>query len=121
MTKAALIILIYKTAALYGLPPALFKAVIMQESSLSLQEAKKTGDLGVGQINPHTADAFGWDKGRLKEDIRYNIDCSALFLKYLRNKWEKKEPFIWFTRYHSNNLVLRFRYKLALSKRLDNL
>ncbi len=103
-------------AAAHHVPRRILAAIIMQESSNGRNTKSRTGDLGVGQISPRTADWLGFDKRRLVADIEYNIDCAASYLAYLKKRHAPTEPKRWFLRYHSSNLVLQFKYKTALRR-----
>lgn len=108
--------LITAIAISHGIDPNLFHAILWAESSQKHASISRTGDLGIAQISPHLARGYGWDVKRLKTDLRYNLVCAATYLKDLKAKYEKKEPKIWFTRYHSRNMLLRFRYMMRVSK-----
>lgn len=110
--------LIAAAAKRHAVPVRVLVAVLEQESSMGKADLSKSGDLGVAQISPRTADWLGFDKRRLVADNAYNIDCAAQILARLKKKWAKKEPTNWYSRYHSNTLHVRFRYQLALSGRM---
>lgn len=117
MSGIILTAMIHSAAVAHGLEPKLLLAIAKQESSLRPHVVSSTGDVGLMQISPRTARAFGCDIKRLKEP-RVNIDCAAKYLAHLKEKYSAKEPHTWATRYHSRNDVLRFRYKLALSRHM---
>lgn len=108
--------LVISIALTHGIDPNLFQAILWQESRMEYAAVSRTGDVGIAQISPGLAKAYGWDRERLRIDLRYNLECSAKFLSDLKRKYGKREPKHWYTRYHSQNDVLRFRYKLAVGR-----
>ena len=112
--------LILSVALAHGIDPTLFKAILMQESSLRHDVVSSTGDIGIGQISPPTARAYGCNIKKLATDVEYNLHCSARILADLKRRHKKCHPTTWHTFYHSSNDVLRFRYKVAVSRWVNN-
>lgn len=67
-------------------------------------------DFGISQINYLTAKAFKFDLSKIRKDIGYAIECGALVLKNIKNRYAKKEPKDWWTRYNSNSKYWRKHY-----------
>lgn len=80
------------------------------------QAVSATGDVGIGQISPATIKRYKFDKTRLRTDLRYSIEAAAMVLSDIKRMYGKREPKTWFTRYHSGNMVLRFRYQQAVKR-----
>ncbi len=66
-------------AKLYGLDPALVRAVAQQESGLRQEARSRRGALGVMQLMPQTARELGYDA----EDLRGNIRAGAAYLSMM--------------------------------------
>lgn len=115
MSSLIITALIAQAAGRYGLEPKLLRAIAMQESSLRPNVVSHTGDIGLMQVSPRTARAFNCGDVR---PVRANIECAARYLAHLKKAHAKCHPRTWHTFYHSRNDVLRFRYKLALSRHM---
>lgn len=70
---------IKEAARLYGLDPALVRAVAQQESGLRQEARSRRGALGVMQLMPQTARELGYDA----EDLRGNIRAGAAYLSMM--------------------------------------
>ena len=107
---------IYKASKQYGLNPSKLSAIFAQECMYRLNCINSTNDYSIGQINIKTANFYGFDVKRLLIDIEYSVNCTALVLSDLKQKY-KHESDYW-TRYHSFKPELRKKYKIAVSRYL---
>lgn len=116
MSKAMLIIMIQAIATQHGLDPSMMVAIAKQESSLRPAVVSSSGDVGLMQLSPRTARAYGCDLAKLVEPA-YNVRCAARYLADLKKTYSKREPTTWMTRYHhGRDKVLRFKYQIALER-----
>ena len=75
--QSAIDLMITAAAQQYGLDPAIFRAQLMHESSLNPNAVGPGGELGIGQFQPATAQAFGIDP----RDPKQAIPAAALFMR----------------------------------------
>lgn len=76
--------MIAATAAKHEIDPALFTAVIRQESVFNPEAVSKSGAVGLGQLMPIIINWCGISDPRNPVE---NLDCSARFLKSLLDKY----------------------------------
>lgn len=108
--------IIFQASLAYGLNPHLLHAILWQESRLKVEAVNAGGDTGIGQISPAMIKHYGFNPVALRTDVRYSIYASARVLADVKKRWGKKEPKIWWSRYHSSNLVLRWKYHQAVKR-----
>jgi len=75
--------LIATAATKYNLDPRIFRAMLMQESSLNPAAVGPGGEQGIGQFTPATAAAFGIDP----RDPAQAIPAAALYLRQNLNRF----------------------------------
>ena len=75
--------LIATSAAKYNIDPRVFRALLMQESSLNPAAAGPGGEQGIAQFTPATAAAFGIDP----RDPAQAIPAAALYLRQNLNRF----------------------------------
>lgn len=76
--------LIYSTAALYDLDPALVKAVVHVESAFNPEARSPKGAMGLMQLMPATAHRFGVDKPYTPAE---NVRGGVTYLKMLHDRY----------------------------------
>lgn len=75
-------------------------------------------DFGLSQINFRTAKAFGFDLPKILTDVEYAVDCGAKVLGDFHDRYVKKEPVVWYSRYNSSTPHHRRRYEHLIQKYL---
>lgn len=104
----------------HGLPVHIFRAILMQESSLRINAVNAhSSDYGIGQINIANIKRLGLDKQRLVTDKHYSVEQSAIFLAGIMHKYASKEPTTWWTRYHSFTPSKRLKYQLLVQRHIQ--
>jgi hypothetical protein len=110
---------IVKYAHQYQIDTGALTSLIMTESSFNPHAVSKTGDLGLGQINPRT-----WvpefkrvfneklDPKKLLTSSDYSIQKTAQILGHIKNN---KDPF-WIGKYHSKTPSLKMAYFNRIQK-----
>jgi hypothetical protein len=95
--------LISTSANKFGFKPSLYAAILMQESAYRL-DVKGCGDHGcdhgIAQIYDKTAEAYGFDKARLRSDLAYSVDAGAEVLAWFYDTYRHREPRRWWVRYN---------------------
>lgn len=108
--------IIYRVSKKYNIPPKIYTAILMQESSYVLdsvnsycglrRKSSDSGevcvyeDFGMSQINYKTARYYKFDIELLLTDEEYSIESGAIVLSWFRKTYQKKEPRMWFTRFN---------------------
>ena len=91
--------IITDAAKKHNLDRTYLSCLLKIESEYRITAVSKTHDIGIGQINAHTAESFGMDIKRLTTDINYSVDKAAYMLAYY--KWLKgEESRTWPCRYN---------------------
>lgn len=73
-----------------GIDPAFVASIIKVESNYKKNAISSKGAVGLMQIMPSTALAFGYNDFKIEESLKdplYNIMIGVLFLKYLFDKY----------------------------------
>lgn len=73
--------IIKDTADRYGLNPTLFRRQLYQESRFNPNAVSRAGAMGVGQIMPKTANAYGVTDLSALKDPFFNIDLAGRIMK----------------------------------------
>lgn len=73
--------IIKDTAERYGLNPTLFRRQLYQESRFNPNAVSRAGAMGVGQIMPKTANAYGVTDLSALKDPFFNIDLAGRIMK----------------------------------------
>lgn len=73
-------------------------------------------DVGLTQINFRTAERFELDLDLLLTDMDYSVNAGALVLGKMRQRWEKKEPIFWWSRYNASNPSKRKQYQQLVER-----
>lgn len=85
----------------HGLNTDLYLAILKAESSLRPEAFnKKSHDIGLAQINRHTAKAHGLNINRLKHDYIYNLNSGALILADFKRRHSGQDGPLWPCRYN---------------------
>lgn len=108
----------------YGVEPKFVVAVIMTESSFNQKAISKTGDIGLGQINPAVWSVefkrkykYRLDTEKLRKDPDYNIQKTAQILAIRKNLQDAH----WVGKYHSKTPSLKQAYYGRVSVKLNQL
>lgn len=127
---------IFNKAVKYNVSASILTAILMQESSYTLEaKGKHTGykidpitqeykkvtiysDFGIGQIYVGTIERYGFDVNRLTQDLDYSVEAAAIVLSDFKRKYKKKEPFNWYTRYNASSKIKRQIYKKLIERYL---
>jgi len=123
--------LIHKYSIKYKIPPHIYTAILMQESSYRLhvkwcttQSVKVNGtwqkqrvckDFGISQIHYKTARSYGFDKEKLVTDLKYSVKAGAIVLSDFKEMYKLKE-LDWWTRYNTSNREKRDIYKKRVKR-----
>jgi soluble lytic murein transglycosylase-like protein len=70
-----------------GIPPDLALALVDRESRFHNDVTGIHGELGAAQILPATANAYGFDIGRLSTDFAYNVESGMRILRDLSERF----------------------------------
>lgn len=119
---------IYKVSRKYRIPPHIYTAILMQESSYVLdakgcyhgliklkKEAKVCTDFGISQIWYKTAKAFQFEISKLVSDLDYSVEAGAIVLADFKKRYAKSEE-DWWTRYNSSIRSKRDIYKKLVER-----
>jgi soluble lytic murein transglycosylase-like protein len=91
----------------HGLSSDLYLNIIRVESNFKPHAYNnRTQDVGLAQVNKHTARAFGLNLIRLKHDYKYNLNAGAIILADFRRRYEARNPRLWPCRYNVGSGLL---------------
>lgn len=112
--------IINHVSKVHNIDPYLITSILAQESLFKL-EAKncrngKCHDFGMSQINNMTIKNYRLNKDKLTTCPIYSISSGALVLKDFKDRFEKKEPNTWWTRYNSSDRIKRKKYHKAVCR-----
>jgi soluble lytic murein transglycosylase-like protein len=80
---------VVRTAACrWGVPPDLALALFEHESGIRNDVVGEQGEIGSAQILPATANKYGFDVDRLRNDFVYNVDSGVRILRDLADRFQ---------------------------------
>lgn len=115
---------IVKWSNKYQIDAKIVVAVIMTESSFISKSKSKTGDLGLGQVNPQVWSAeflriykYRLDTKKLLTDYDYNIQKTVQILALMKNN----KDLYWVGKYHSKTPSLKKAYSGRVFTKFDKI
>lgn len=104
---------ICNASAKHRIDAHLLAAILMQESSYK-HGIRAGHDSGVGQINDSVAYYYALNTERLRIDLDYAVDSTAMILRDLKNRHGGRGK--WWTYYHSARRDLQSKYAMAVER-----
>ena len=95
---------IHKVSKKYNIPPVLFAAIMIKESSLRLNSVNTntngSTDWGIAQVNDINVNEYELNTKKLLTDLEYSMAAGAKVLAWFKKTYEGREPNDWWVRYN---------------------